>query len=142
MNRKYLLVSPDVNQVLGVDNISEPLHPLQRSVVTLFGVRPDAIAYNDHEIAAMIAVPHRGFDPTVGGATDHHDCFRSSIREHRLELIADEHGRPSLVDDDVVFGGLKRLHDLPAKAAVKAAWCQLAGVIDFLGLHEAMNPSR
>ena len=67
---------------------------------------------------------------------------RSPIREHGFELVADEHGRAPLVDDDVVLAGLERLHDLPAEAAVKAARRKFARVIDFLCLHEAANPGR
>ena len=135
-------MSPDLNEVLRIDNIGEPIHALQRCIVALFGVSADTIADNDHKVAAMIAVSHRGFDPAVGGATDHHDRMGSPIREHGLELIPDEHGRPSLVDDHIVLARLKRFHDLPAEAAVKPARGELARVIDFLCLHEAMNPSR
>src|SRR4029450_6747660 len=119
--RSQMSPSPGGDQVLRVNHITEPFHAFERCVVAFFGVGADAIADDNHKVTAMIAVPHRGFDPAVGGATDHHDRIGSPIREHGLELIADEHGRAPLVDDDVVLAGLKRFHDLPAEAAVKPA---------------------
>src|SRR5439155_24214031 len=131
---------PDLNQLFRIHDVAEALHALQRGVVAFLGVGSDTIAHDDHEVTTQKTVAHRGLDAAVGGTADHHDRCRPTVAENRLEFVADEHARPSLVDDDVVLRRLEWLHDLPAEAPVEAAWFELAWMVDLFVFHLPAHP--
>src|SRR5919106_3737310 len=110
--------------------------------MTFFSVGSYAVAHDDHEVVAVEAFAHGGFDAAVGGAADHDDRGCAAIVHNGFELVADEHARAPLIDDDIIIAGLERLHDLPAEAAVQAARFELARMINLLIFHPASNPNR
>src|SRR2546426_9927502 len=108
----------------------------------LLGVGSDTIARDDHEVTTQKTVAHHGLDAAVGGTADHHDRCRPTVAENRFEFVADEHARPSFVEDDIVFSRPERLHDLPAEAPMEAAWFELAWMVDLFVFHLPAHPGR
>src|SRR5258706_9408855 len=65
------LLSPDFDQLFRLDDVGEALNALQRGVVAVFGIGTDAIADDDHQVAAVVTIAHGHLDAAVGGAADH-----------------------------------------------------------------------